>query len=325
MEDAHGEVAQTEARVSRPPSARPRGRGAARRRGDAPGRCERISARGRDIGTSPYDDFLQIDAPVNKGNSGGPAFDESGKVVGMTTAIYSPSGGSIGIGFAIPAEAVKSVVAQLKETGSVTRGWIGVQIQPVTQDIADSLGLKTAEGALVAEPQADGPAAKAGVESGDVIRSVNGESVKDSRDLAKKVAALKPGAAAKLDIVRNGADKTITLNVAKMPNTAVAENRTKETGRSAKSLGLTLAPASAVAGEGSRGVVVSDVNPDGPAAKRGIRTGDVILDVSGKSVNTPAEVRTAVEQARSSGKHAVLMHVKTADGVHFVAMPVATG
>ena len=133
-----------------------------------------VSARGRDIGAGPYDDFIQIDAPVNKGNSGGPTFDVDGHVVGVNTAIFSPSGGSVGIAFAIPSSTVNTVVAQLKDKGSVTRGWIGVQIQPVTKDIADSLGLKKAEGALVAEPQANGPAAKAGIEAGDVIVSVDG-------------------------------------------------------------------------------------------------------------------------------------------------------
>src|SRR5579863_5745524 len=139
-----------------------------------------VSASGRDIGNGPYDDFIQIDAPVNKGNSGGPAFNTEGEVMGVNTAIYSPSGGSVGIAFSIPASTVKNVVAQLKDKGSVSRGWIGVQIQPVTPDIADSLGMKKAEGALVADPQKDGPAAKAGIESGDVITAVNGETVKDA-------------------------------------------------------------------------------------------------------------------------------------------------
>ena len=146
-----------------------------------------VSASGRDIGNGPYDDFIQIDAPVNKGNSGGPAFDTNGEVMGVNTAIYSPSGGSVGIAFSIPASTVKSVIAQLKDKGSVSRGWIGVQIQPVTADIADSLGMKKAEGALVAEPQANGPAAKAGIQSGDVITAVNGEPVKDARELARTI------------------------------------------------------------------------------------------------------------------------------------------
>jgi serine protease Do len=283
-----------------------------------------ISARGRDIGSGPYDDFIQIDAPVNKGNSGGPAFDESGNVVGVTTAIYSPSGGSVGIGFAIPAETVKSVVAQLKESGSVTRGWIGVQIQTVTKDIADNLGLKKAEGALVTEPQADAPAAKAGILSGDLIQSVNDQEVKDSRDLAKKIAAIKPGSTVKLGILRNGSQKTVSLAVAKMPNEVVAQRESNKGNEGAAPLGLTIVPADSVAGKGSHGVVVTDVNPDGPAAESGIRTGDVILDVSGKSVNTPSEVRQAVADARSAGKHTILMRIKSGGSTHFVAIP-ATG
>src|SRR5439155_10558344 len=152
-----------------------------------------VSARGRDIGAGPYDDFIQIDASVNSGNSGGPTFDMDGNVVGVNTAIFSPSGGSVGIAFDIPAETVKSVVAQLKDKGMVSRGWIGVRIQPVTADIADSLGMKEAEGALVAEPQANGPAAKAGIQSGDVITAVNGEQVKDARELARTIGGLAPG------------------------------------------------------------------------------------------------------------------------------------
>src|SRR6059058_1013792 len=152
-----------------------------------------VSARGRDIGAGPYDDFIQIDAPVNRGNSGGPTFDVDGSVIGVNTAIYSPSGGSVGIAFAIPAETVKSVIGQLKDKGSVSRGWIGVQIQPVTADIADSLGLKGTQGALVAEPQANSPAVKAGIQAGDVITAVNGAPVRDARDLARQIGAMSPG------------------------------------------------------------------------------------------------------------------------------------
>src|SRR6202041_69180 len=172
-----------------------------------------VSARGRDIGSGPYDDFIQIDAPVNKGNSGGPSFNMQGEVVGVNTAIYSPSGGSVGIAFSIPASTVKSVIAQLKEKGSVSRGWIGVQIQPVTQDIADSLGLKKAEGALVAEPQATGPAAKAGIQAGDVITAVNGETVKDARELARTIGGLAPGSSAKLDVLHQGKTKIVNLTL----------------------------------------------------------------------------------------------------------------
>ena len=285
-----------------------------------------VSARGRDIGTSPYDDFIQIDAPVNKGNSGGPAFDESGKVVGVTTAIYSPSGGSVGIGFAIPADTVKSVVAQLKETGAVTRGWIGVQVQPVTDDIANSLGLQKAEGALVDELQPDGPASKAGIKPGDVIQSITGEEVKDARDLAKKIAGIPPGQTATLGVFSEGSEKTVTLTVAKMPDRTVTDRRpSKEHHGGAASLGLRLAPAAAIAGEGTRGVMVTDVDPDGPAAERGVHAGDVILDVAGKAVDNPFEVRDAVEQARSAGKQAVLMRVKSGDTARYIAVPLAAG
>src|ERR1700704_5497799 len=168
-----------------------------------------VSARGRDIGNGPYDDFIQIDAPVNKGNSGGPTFDVDGNVIGVNTAIFSPSGGSVGIAFAIPATTVKSVVAQLKDTGKVSRGWIGVQIQPVTAEIAENLGLKGPEGAMVSDPQDNGPAAKAGILAGDVITKVNGAPVKDAKDLARQIGAMAPGATAKLSVWRKGEEKTL--------------------------------------------------------------------------------------------------------------------
>src|SRR5436190_4190311 len=201
------------------------------------------------------------------------------------------------------------VRAEVSRLGTVTRGWIGVQIQTVTHDIADSLGLKKEEGALVAEPQADGPAAKAGIQSGDLIQSVNDQEVKDSRDLAKKIAAIKPGSTAKLRILRGGSEKTVSVAIAKMPNETVAQNeRSKGNSEGGASLGLTVAPADTVAGQGSRGVVVTDVNPDGPAAESGMRAGDVILDISGKAVDRPSEVRQAVADARSAGKHTRRRH-----------------
>ena len=187
-----------------------------------------VSARGRDIGAGPYDDFLQIDAPVNKGNSGGPTFNIEGSVIGVNTAIFSPSGGSVGIAFAIPAETVKTVVAQLKDKGSVTRGWIGVQIQPVTPEIADSLGLKKPGGALVAEPQKDGPAVKAGIQSGDVITAVNDKPVADARDLARKIGGMAPGATVKLGIVRGGAEKTAQPDARRIAERAEARADTDE-------------------------------------------------------------------------------------------------
>jgi serine protease Do len=283
-----------------------------------------VSARGRDIGSGPYDDFIQIDAPINKGNSGGPAFDIDGNVIGVNTAIYSPSGGSVGIGFDIPADTAKMVVAQLKDHGHVTRGWIGVRIQPVTADIANSLGMKKAEGAIVDEPQAGSPAEKAGILAGDVITGVDGKEVKDSHDLARRIAAMAPGTAVKLDVMHNGQDKTVSLTLGQLPDQRQA--RVDHEGGSATEngprLGLTLAPASEVDGAGSRGVAVTAVDPNGPAAERGVKEGDVILDVAGKAVSKPADVRQQIAELRKEGKHAVLMRMKSADGTKFVAVPL---
>ena len=290
-----------------------------------------VSARGRDIGAGPYDDFIQIDAPVNKGNSGGPTFDVDGNVIGVNTAIYSPSGGSVGIAFAIPADTVRNVVLQLKEKGSVTRGWIGVQIQPVSADIADSLGLKKAEGALVAEPQADGPAAKAGIQSGDVIISVNDQPVKDARDLAKKIGALPPNTTVRLGIISKGTEKTVTLTLGELPREQRQTSHTEPEDRQSNGttqlprLGLSLAPANKVDGAGNDGVVITQVDPDGPAAAQGFRTGDVILDVGGKRVGSPDEVRKAIADARTGGKRTVLLRVKSGEGTRFVAVPLGRG
>jgi serine protease Do len=287
-----------------------------------------VSASGRDIGAGPYDDFIQIDAPVNRGNSGGPAFDVNGNVIGVNTAIFSPSGGNVGIAFAIPAETVKNVVDQLKERGTVTRGWIGVQIQPVTSDIAESLGLKDATGALVAEPQPDGPATKAGIQAGDVIVSVNGDRVRDARDLARKVSVQVPGETVKIGLKRKGEDKTVTLTLGTLPNERAARadrrdrDRGSQSGTGIPQLGLSLAPAGTVGGAGGEGVVVLNVDPSGPAAERGFKNGDVILDVGGKVVGSPSEVRDAISKARTEGKRQVLVRVKSGEATRFVALPV---
>ena len=282
-----------------------------------------ISAEGRDIGSGPYDDYIQIDAPINKGNSGGPTFDTKGNVIGVNTAIYSPSGGSVGIGFDIPASTVKMVVAQLKDKGSVTRSYIGVQVQKVTPDIAESLGMKNASGALVAEAKADTPAAKAGVQEGDVITAVNGNPVKDSRSLAREISVMAPGTTARLDILRKGEQKSIEVTLAKMPNQPEKQAKAGEMDNSSTPhLGISVAPASDVAGAGSKGVVITAVDPEGPAAEHGLKSGDVILDVGGKSVSSVGELRSALSEAKSGGKHDVLMRVKSADNTHFVAMPI---
>src|SRR3984957_19474421 len=280
-----------------------------------------VSARGRDIGSGPYDDFLQIDAPVNHGNSGGPTFDAEGEVVGVNTAIFSPSGGSVGIGFAIASDVVKNVVQQLKDNGSVTRGWIGVQIQSVTADLADDLGLQEQTGALVAAAQKDSPAAAAGVKSGDVITAVDGETVADPHDLARRIAALGPKKTVKLALIRNGSPMTIDVVLGTMPadKTASADTRNSDDNGGASALaklGLTLRPA-----HGQEGVVVAEVDPDGAAADKGLKQGDVILEVAGKSVARPADVADAIDAAKSGGKKSVLVRVKSNDGERYLTLP----
>lgn len=288
-----------------------------------------VSASGREIGASPYDDYLQIDAPINKGNSGGPAFNMDGKVIGVNSAIVSPSGGSVGIGFDIPSDTAKLVVDELKQKGSVTRGWLGVQVQPVTAAIADSMGLKKAEGALVDQPEPDSPAAKAGIKPGDIITAVNGTPVKDARALAQQIARATPGSSAKLSVIRDGKTDNIEVTLATMPKQQQEANaqppQQQEEPSSQQHLGMSLAPAQDVEGSGGQGVVVLGVDPNGPAAQNGVETGDVILDVSGKSVQTPSQVREAINQTRSQGRHSVLMRVKSRQGTKFLAMPIAQG
>ena len=286
-----------------------------------------VSASGRDIGAGPYDDYVQIDAPINKGNSGGPAFDMNGNVIGVNTAIYSPSGGSVGIGFDIPASTAKLVVAQLKDKGYITRGWLGVQVQPVTADIADSLGLKQARGAIVDNPQDGSPAAKAGIEAGDVITALNGKDVKDSRDLARHISMMAPGASVKLDLVHKGEATSKTINLAEMPDDrqAKADAGQSDHGAGTPHLGISVAPASEVDGAGQKGVVVTGIDPNGPAAEHGLKTGDLILNIGGSSVANIGEVRAALGQARTDGKNSVLMRVKSADATRFIAVPLAKG
>jgi serine protease Do len=268
--------------------------------------------------------YIQIDAPINKGNSGGPAFDVNGNVIGVNTAIFSPSGGSVGIGFDIPADTAKTVVAQLKDKGYVTRGWLGVQIQPVTAGIADSLGMKKAEGALVDEPQADSPAAKAGIKSGDVITALNGTTVKNARELARTIGMMPPDTSVKLDVLRNGGGSTLTVTLGQMPNEreAKAESENPKLASGVPYLGLMLAPANEVAGSGNKGVVVTGIDPNGAAAEQGFQTGNVILDVGGKAVASADDVRNALVDAKNQGKHDVLMRVKTGDATKFVAVPI---
>jgi len=281
-----------------------------------------VSATGRDIG-SP-DDYIQIDAPINRGNSGGPTFDTDGNVIGVNTAIFSPSGGSVGIGFDIPAATAKNVIAQLRDKGLVTRAWLGVQIQPVTSEVADALGLKQAAGALVDEPQPDSPAAKAGIKTGDVIVSVDGMSIQDSRELAQKIGTMSPGSSIRLGVTRDGNQQTLTVTLGQLPNQQQARASTEERDQSstpAPRLGLSLAPA----GTGSQGVVVIEVDSNGPAADKGIKAGDIIMSVGAAAVSTPGEVQKQLAELRQAGKRSVLMRVKSGKETRYVALPLATG
>ncbi|PYE88407.1 DegQ family serine endoprotease [Phyllobacterium leguminum] len=283
-----------------------------------------VSALGRDIDAGPYDDFIQIDASVNRGNSGGPTFNLNGQVIGINTAIFSPSGGSVGIAFAIPASTAKTVVDQIIKTGHVQRGWIGVSIQPVTKDIADSIGLAEPKGALVAAPQDGGPAAKAGIVAGDVVTAINGEPVGDSRELARKIAAIAPGSKAELTVWRQNAAKTVSVTIASMPK----DQQQSTTGRPIQpqesqtldSYGLTVVPS-----DDGDGVVVTDVDPDSDAADKGIRSGDVIVTANNKPVKDVGDINAAIKDAEKEGRKAVLLQIQTNDQSRFVALPIAKG
>jgi len=283
-----------------------------------------VSARGRDIGSSSYDDFVQIDAPVNQGNSGGPAVDIDGNVIGVNTAIFSPTGGSVGIAFAVPADVAKPVIAQLKDKGAVTRGWAGLQIQTLTAEMAESLGLAKPHGALVAETFPGGPAAKAGVAAGDVIVSVNATPLKDSRTLFRSVADAAPGSQLAFGLLRDGKERTVQVILGEMSNAKPRHDAEPPPAvtQAPPDLGLTLAPASQVRGGGARGVVVLDTKRRGKSTDHGLAPGDVILEISGKAVNSAWDVRSAVTNARRGGQHSVTMHVQSGARSRFVAIPV---
>jgi serine protease Do len=286
-----------------------------------------ISAHNRDIGSGPYD-YLQIDAAVNRGNSGGPSFDLDGKVIGMNTAIFSPSGGNVGIAFAVPAALVKEVVGKLQTSGTVDRGWLGVVIQNVSDDIADSIGLAEAKGAMVTKVTEDGPAAKEDLKAGDVIVEVNGEKIADSRDLARKIAELTPNTDVKLAIVRYGEKKQVDMKLGTFPSgkkLASLEEDKPETGQEMKDLGLSLAPAAKFPGAGEEGVVITEVDPASDAAEKGLKPGDVILQVAGVDVANPGDVAQGVKKAMAGAKAdketvKVLMQVKSGDQTRFVAL-----
>jgi serine protease Do len=289
-----------------------------------------VSSIGRDIGNGPYTDYIQIDAPINHGNSGGPTFDISGRVVGMNTAIFSPSGGSVGIGFAVPASTIKAVTDELKSSGSISRGWLGVQIQDFTPELASSVGMKDQKGAMVASVVDGSPAARAGFEQGDVVIALNGTEVTDSKVLTRQVASIHAGDKATFTVLRNGARHTITATIEKRDADRMAS---AEQGPAVQqgSLGLSLSPTNPAVrqqyelGNTVNGVVVSGVNPESEAARKGITAGDVIKRVGQQDVKMPSDVARAVEDARKAGRDSVLMLLANEQGDRFVALRLSQG
>ena len=289
-----------------------------------------VSAKAREIGAGRYDDFLQIDAPINRGNSGGPTFNLEGEVIGVNTAIHSPTGGNVGIGFAIPANLTQKIVADLEDDGMVERGWLGVHIQAVDSDLAEGLGLDEAGGALVARVAEDGPAAEFGIEQGDVILSYDGQAIDSLRDLTRAVADTDPGASVDVEIWRNGANRTLAIEIAQMPSdqTVAGLEADEELGEETPKLGLALARlddgirSEMDLPDGQGGAVVTDVLPGSPAAEKGLRQGDVIIEADNQAVTEPKSVSDAVKAAAKRGEKAVLLLIKRGDQDRFVAVRI---
>lgn len=282
-----------------------------------------VSALGRDIGSGPYD-FLQIDAAVNRGNSGGPTFNLEGEVIGVNTAIYSPSGGNVGIAFAVPAKTAMEVIEQLKSSGKVSRGWLGVKIQNVDEDTAAALGLPAAKGALVSELTPSGPAEASGLAPQDTILQVNGDAIADSRDLARKIADYAPNTTVDVKIWRGNTEKTVKVKLGTFPGSTEELARLEEgkpvdqpSKTTLEMLGLTVTPAKEGQGEG---VVIGDVEPSSDAAEKGLRPGDVILQVQGEPVATAQDVEAQVKKVSDLGRSAVMLNIKTQDRTRFVAV-----
>lgn len=289
-----------------------------------------ISARGRDIHAGPYDDYLQIDAAINRGNSGGPLFDTRGRVIGVNTAIFSPTGGNIGIGFAIPAETVRQVIADLRDNGRVERGWLGLQIQSVTPELATGLGLKEPGGVLVADVVAGGPASGTDLRAGDVILSVNGQRLHDYKELPKLVAAIPAGTRVNLEVLREGKPWQVAVTVGRMPeeNPVAAAPGGGNQDAGGAQLGLYLAPLTPEVrqrqglDDSRQGVYVAQVDPNGPAARAGIQPGSLISMVGPDRVDSPEQIRTAVRKAAEAKRDAVILRVEQAGKALFVAVPL---
>ena len=288
-----------------------------------------VSALSRDIGSGPYD-FMQIDAAVNKGNSGGPTFNLDGEVVGVNTAIYSPSGGSVGIAFAIPAKTASDVIGQLRVNKTVSRGWLGVKIESVDEDKAASLGLREPRGALVNEVTPNGPASQSTLKAGDVVLGVNGSKVESSRDLARKIAEFSPGSTVALEVSRYGKNENISVKLGTFPSNPLVASKSPDKSNDGGAvaevaqLGLSLST-EAGGGDKSDGVVIKSVDNSSDAATKGLKSGDVILEVQGQAVKSPADVTAGVKKAQDGGRKAVLLRVKQGGGTRFVAVQLKAG
>lgn len=294
-----------------------------------------ISARGRDINSGPYDDYLQTDASINRGNSGGPMFNMDGEVIGINTAIFSPTGGSVGIGFAIPTSTAAPVIRQLIKTGEVKRGWLGVHIQSVTDEIAESLGLDKSRGALVASVVEDGPAADSDLKPGDVILEFGGVEVPEMRRLPRIVADVEPDTTVDVDIWRDGKNKTIKVKVGELKEQATqvastgnADKAAPDEDREIKALGVKVAAINDALRDrysisaDTEGVIVTAVDPAGPSAEKGLQPGDRIVQVSQGDVATPADVARKIDEAKAQGRKSVLLRVESPQGLRFVAIRI---
>ncbi|MEM9626317.1 MAG: DegQ family serine endoprotease [Pseudomonadota bacterium] len=289
-----------------------------------------VSAKAREIGAGRYDDFLQIDAPINRGNSGGPTFNLEGEVIGVNTAIHSPTGGNVGIGFAIPANLTQKIVADLEDDGQVERGWLGVHIQAVDDDLAEGLGLDDARGALIARVTEDGPAAAFGIEQGDVIISYDGQTIETLRDLTRVVADTVPGTETEVVVWRDGGEQTLTVEIAQMPTeqTMASLDSDEQLDEDAPKLGLALARlddqirSEMDLPQGTDGAVVTNVLPGSPAAEKGLRQGDVIIEADNQSVTDPKTVADAVKAAAERGEKAILLLIKRGDQDRFIAVRI---
>ena len=297
-----------------------------------------ISATKRDINAGPYDDFLQTDAAINRGNSGGPLFNMDGQVIGVNTAIISPSGGSIGIGFAVPSNSAMQVLDQLKQYGETRRGWLGVHVQNVTDEIAVSLGLQEPKGALVAKVSPDSPAATAGIQPSDIILKFDGQAIDNMRSLPRAVAATAIGKSVDVELMRKGETVDLTVTVGRLPEDEDVQDSVKDDGEEDLApeperedlLGLSIAPLTEELrerfniGKSVEGVVITEVKPNSPAAQKDVKPGEVIVEVTQEKVKQPQDVKTRVLAVQKSGRKSVLLLLSDAKGeLRFVAVPTS--